>query len=186
LSNASWLALAIDHARTLNAHHYYRDSSHVYASPTTLKRLWWCIVIRDRLVALGMRRSLQIPPALFDPFSWAPLQLEDFEDEIHASEVYDPDTKTQLCGILTSLCHLAVAMTMLLTTLYPDSGYKGVTTDHRLLLTRAGDIKARLNYWEENNMVLLSPQTADSNPAVKFYQQLIFLYCEYEPSFPLP
>jgi hypothetical protein len=123
-----------------------------------------------------MRRSLQILPYDFDASSHTPPTIEDFYDEIYTSEVYNPETKTMLTSIFASQCHLAVAITMLLVTLFAASG---PTEDPGFLLLRANDLKARLVYWKESQVVQVSPQASQSHPSVAFYHQLTSLYYEY-------
>lgn len=71
-----WLGVAISLARTIGLN---RDTS---SSPLTVKkqkewkRIWWCCYMRDRLVALGMRRPIRIRD---DDFDVATLQVSDFE-----------------------------------------------------------------------------------------------------------
>ncbi|KAH8706023.1 hypothetical protein BGW36DRAFT_457350 [Talaromyces proteolyticus] len=172
LSNTTWLALAIQHARRANAHLYYR---YTQARQTELKRLWWSVLIRDRIIAIGMRRPIQVLPFHFDPYSREPLQLKDLEAEIDVSEVYNKETKVMLCKILTSLCNLVTALTMLITTIYPPSGIEDLDTDIGMKLLQADDIKSRLRYWESNHMVHLS-FSQNHHSSVRFYSQLTTLY----------
>lgn len=179
LSNTTWLAVAIQHARAINAHLYHRYLAKSKQTRFKLKRIWWSLIIRDRVIALGMRRSLQILPSHFDLFSQPPLALEDLEDEIHASEVYDAHTKTILCKVLTSQCQLAVALTTLLMTVYPGAGLQDLQPDDDVTWRRVNDSMARLHHWEKQHMVQISHGTGEENPSIPFYQHLTALYYEY-------
>ncbi|KAM5373450.1 hypothetical protein ACJZ2D_006944 [Fusarium nematophilum] len=116
-TNSYWLGIAIHFAKMGGADQYQSNS----LSPEctiTLKRLWWCCILRDRIMTLGLGRSLQIKPTDFD-FSQPALLADDIEDEIHGSEVYDPATKRVLIRLIASLCELAVAMNDILILCYP-------------------------------------------------------------------
>jgi hypothetical protein len=169
--------VAIQHARAANAHLYYRYPDQGRDKRTDLKRIWWSVILRDRIIAIGMRRPIQVHPVHFDASSHDPLVLDDLEDEINESEVYDANTKRMLCTILTSQCRLATAVTMLITTIYPHSGVEDLQTDFCTKLKRTDDIKSRLQYWETHHMVRLLPDQ-DHYAAVDFYAQLTSLYYE--------
>jgi len=79
-----WLGVAISLARTIGLN---CDTS---ASPLSLgkqklwKRIWWCCYIRDRLVAIGMRRPIRIQEEEFDvPM----LEVSDFDTQPLGAEL---------------------------------------------------------------------------------------------------
>ncbi|KAF5254108.1 hypothetical protein FANTH_990 [Fusarium anthophilum] len=56
--NSVWLTRAIKHAESVGA----SQVEHVNGPDTgSLKRLWWCCILRDRSISLGQRRCVQIP-----------------------------------------------------------------------------------------------------------------------------
>ncbi|KAL0934747.1 fungal specific transcription factor domain-containing protein [Colletotrichum truncatum] len=117
-SNTAWLSIAIQNARTVEAHHYATRT----APPkkrNLLKRLWWCCIIRDRIVGLGMRRGLQITRNHFDFDSNGILSYSDLADEIERSRVYNPGTKRCLAEILEQLVELCVVLTDILILVFP-------------------------------------------------------------------
>lgn len=136
-SNSTWINVAIQHARVAEAHRYSsfgsttpvpNDGGGGTRTPPSatqvkrqnvLKRLWWCCVIRDRIFALCMRRSLQITPAHFDLDANTPLGSADLADEIDKSRVYDADTKRALMDIMSQLFDLCVLLTDILLLVYP-------------------------------------------------------------------
>ncbi|CAI7641898.1 unnamed protein product [Penicillium pancosmium] len=178
LSNTKWLAVAIQHAWAANAHLYHRFPIQAKQKRTKLKRILWSLIVRDRLIALGMRRPLQIPPSHFDPSSHLPLVLDDLEDEIHASEVYDAHTKIILCKMLTSQCQLAVTLTTLLMTIYPGASLEDLKSDLDVMWRKFNDSKARLRHWEQHHMVQISHTNGDENSSISFYHHLTGLYYE--------
>ncbi|KAK1987549.1 fungal-specific transcription factor domain-containing protein [Colletotrichum cereale] len=117
-SNTAWLSIAIQNAKMVEAHHYATRT----APPkkrNLLKRLWWCCIIRDRIVALGLRRSLQITRSHFSFDSNEALGFSDLADELERSRVYNPGTKRCLAEILKQLVELCVVLTDILILVFP-------------------------------------------------------------------
>lgn len=117
-TNSYWLSTAVHFARSVNAHRYETldDDSD---EKLTLKRLWWCCIVRDRIMALSLRRPIQIRPSDFD-FDQPGLIEEDLKDEIRGSIVYDSSTKRIVLQLAASLCELAVTLNDVLTVCYPQ------------------------------------------------------------------
>lgn len=95
LTNSTWLGIAIQHACSINAHIYDSKMRKAIHRQSDLKRLWWSCVIRDRVIAIGLRRPIQITRDHFN-FSKETMLLSDLEEEIQWSDVYDPETKQHL------------------------------------------------------------------------------------------
>ncbi|CAH0037767.1 unnamed protein product [Clonostachys rhizophaga] len=124
--NTSWLSLAIQHAKSAEAHHY--ASMPVFSAEThplqhrkqnILKRVWWCCVIRDRTLGLLMRRPIQITREHFD-FETSPvLGFPDLVGEFGRSQVYSSDTKRWLAEILVQLVELYVVLTDIIVLVFP-------------------------------------------------------------------
>ncbi|PTB62707.1 N-terminal binuclear Zn cluster-containing/DNA binding domain-containing protein [Trichoderma citrinoviride] len=112
--NSQWLSKAIGHAKSLRAHHLTSNTGRDKLPdipPRTrisLRRLWWCCYIRDRIIALGLRRTLRIPE------KYPTLDIEDFEDEIHRSRVYKAESKRCFFDIFMRISKLCVVVTDLL------------------------------------------------------------------------
>ncbi|KAK3071754.1 hypothetical protein LTR53_008082 [Teratosphaeriaceae sp. CCFEE 6253] len=75
-----WMGIAVSLSHTIGLHRNPEKSLSMDAPRRRLwKRIWWSTYMRDRLVALGMRRPTRIKDADFDvPM----LSLEDFEDDV--------------------------------------------------------------------------------------------------------
>ncbi|KAL2828848.1 fungal-specific transcription factor domain-containing protein [Aspergillus pseudoustus] len=119
-SNTTFLSTAIHAARASQAHlykalHHLTERQRLYK-----KRLWWCCVVRDRTIALGVRRPLQITPETFDPHHDR-LVEEDLECEMQRSRVYDTDIKQCLIKVFLVQCDLAVALTSTIMTVFPPN-----------------------------------------------------------------
>lgn len=86
-----------------------------------LKRLWWCIVLRDRILSLSYRTCIQVTRAQFDfdAEAHAPLSFADLASEIERSRVYNSGTKKSLIEMLAHHIQLMVALTDLLVLVWP-------------------------------------------------------------------
>jgi hypothetical protein len=51
---------AIQHARAVNADRHCQHRHLPFTVKLELKRLWWSCIIRDRVLALGLRQSIHI------------------------------------------------------------------------------------------------------------------------------
>ncbi|CAK7237965.1 hypothetical protein SBRCBS47491_010224 [Sporothrix bragantina] len=116
--NSVWLNIAVQQARLAEAHLYASLSRH-NRHTNKLKRLWWCCIIRDRLLSLGVRRSIQIPRTQFDIDHHPPLNVGDLADEIAYSRVYNLETKKCLVAIVARVAELSVVLTDVLMLAYP-------------------------------------------------------------------
>ncbi|KAK7421685.1 hypothetical protein QQZ08_009859 [Neonectria magnoliae] len=124
--NTSWLSLAIQHAKSAEAHHYaampvFSAATHPmqHRKQNILKKIWWCCVIRDRTLGLLMRRPIQITKAHFDFDSNPVLGFSDIESEFERSRVYNPGTKKTLAEILAQVVELYVVLTDILILVFP-------------------------------------------------------------------
>lgn len=166
--NTSWLSLAIQHAKSAEAHHYAAISQF---SPTThplqhrkqniLKRVWWGCIIRDRCLGLLMRRPLQITKSHFDFDSNPSFDLSDLASEFGASRVYDDDTKRCLAEVLVQIIELYVAITDTLLLVFPLDDTPGwgrrMTPDDA---GRVSECKKALRRWYKDT-TLRFPMASD-------------------------
>lgn len=124
--NTAWLSLAIQHARSAEAHHYaampvFSASTHPLQrrKQNILKRLWWCCIIRDRMLGLLMRRPINITRAHFDFDANPMLGYSDLANEFDRSKVYNAGTKKCLGEVLAQLIELCVVLTDILMMVFP-------------------------------------------------------------------
>lgn len=181
-NNSSWLSVGIQHARAENCHLYYCTPDIGARQRSQKKRLWWCCIIRDRVIALGMRRHVQITMDHFD-FDQETVVEDDFALEIEHSEVYSADKKRLLVREFVIQCQLAVAMTPSLLVIYPVNGqiFPTVSTESDLLKRQAQveECIKDLDKWEEkakDQSKLDGNNFLGSCEAVIVYQDLTDLY----------
>ncbi|SCO56719.1 related to cutinase transcription factor 1 beta [Fusarium fujikuroi] len=114
-TNSILLATAIQYAQGVEADQFHRRPDQDSDMTNRLKRLWWCCIVRDRILPLGVRRQLHITsinPALDH------LTEQDFAEEIQGSQVYSSQTKRSLVQLFISLCELAIPFTSVVQTVY--------------------------------------------------------------------
>ncbi|KAL5332602.1 fungal-specific transcription factor domain-containing protein [Aspergillus crustosus] len=119
-SNTSFLSTAIHAARASQACLYKTLPGLTTEQRRYKKRLWWCCVVRDRTIALGVRRPLQITPESFNPRE-DPLVEDDLESEMERSRVYDLDIKRCLIKLFLVHCDLSAALTSTVMTICPPN-----------------------------------------------------------------
>ncbi|KAF5962581.1 fungal specific transcription factor factor domain-containing protein [Fusarium bulbicola] len=90
------------------------DSNH-----STLRRLWWCCIIRDRILPLGLRRSIQITPDHFDLKKNMILGCIELEAEIGRSTLHCDDAKEGLSSIIKEVVKLSIVSTEVLLLAFP-------------------------------------------------------------------
>jgi hypothetical protein len=92
-----WMGVAISLAHTIGLHRNPSNSTMEPKKQRLWKRIWWSCFMRDRLVALGMRRPTRIKDEDFDvPM----LTLDDFEIETLSA---DNLTISQDCKMIRSI-----------------------------------------------------------------------------------
>ncbi|KAF9772795.1 hypothetical protein IL306_009480 [Fusarium sp. DS 682] len=117
-TNSIWLSTAIHLAQAAGADQFYTSLNQSLATVTELKRLWWCCIVRDRILPLGMRRQLHITSLDLDQAGYLPTE-KDFSREIEGSRVYGPQTKQTLVRLFITLCELTIPLTDVIKTVYP-------------------------------------------------------------------
>lgn len=110
-----WLGIAISISSTIGLNCNTESSTLLTTQKKRLwKRIWWCTYLRDRVIAMGMRRPIRIR----DEDSDVPmLQLEDFETDPLSPELCrmlgscstvrdrsKRETLARLCIALTDVC----------------------------------------------------------------------------------
>ncbi|KPM38667.1 hypothetical protein AK830_g7894 [Neonectria ditissima] len=164
-----WLGIATHYARDAGAHSYHSIlTNESPATPelkklsATLKRLWWCCIIRDRLMPLTSRKTIKITHANFN-FTGNPiLGVADLSDEFDKSSVYDPTTKRFLAEILAKLVELCVILTEVLTLTFPMYDDPSRAPSHLATEeSRIGDCRMALRRWYSTVLRIQSASDGD-------------------------
>lgn len=161
-ANSIWLREAIQHVREAEA------ETTTPTAENTLKRIWWCCIIRDRTMALCERRNVQILDDLASP-----LDYDDLSDENERSRVYTSDTKRSLHNIVILMTELCVLLTDILDLVYPADL---PMSDEASLknLARTEDCRKALRQWCSR-----AKRVPSSNGTI-MYTNLLWMYYQYE------
>ena len=175
-----WVTVAVQNAIFLGSH-LYRELPHHDPNRAMKKRLWWSVLLRDRIMPLGLRRHVQIDPQHFD-LDLDCIEESDLQDEIYNSQVYNPRTKRSLALILNHQCRLALVLTDVITTVYSPNSFSQprYSTEQEFLasLDRMQEIKSKLQAWKETAKVALNSSSCSdgAHESVTLYRDLTFIY----------
>ncbi|KAH6715892.1 hypothetical protein BKA61DRAFT_733726 [Leptodontidium sp. MPI-SDFR-AT-0119] len=180
MANSSWLRLAIQFANAANVAMYDQDSTISTEERLNRKRLWWCIILRDRILPLGVRRSIQITRENFD-FTTPRLSEKDLEREFESSCVYDAETKRDLARIFLAQLDLAVELTDALSYVYPANGFLSFDKlDYNDLMSMPKKIescKENLDSWHSRfNECVVPGAWSKKHKSVMLYSGLTSMY----------
>lgn len=178
--NTFWLGVAIHFSKEADAHRYHHLLNITTEKRNVLKKLWWCCILRDRILSLGVRRPLQITSEEFNFNEVALLSEEDFEKEIGHSKVYDASSKRSLVHLLLALCDLAVSLTDVIMTVYPSSGPPNSMSDQKAeqCLRRVEISMSCLNNWFEKATTNFPTPAGigDVHLSLILYTNLMYMY----------
>ncbi|KAF7555020.1 hypothetical protein G7Z17_g2515 [Cylindrodendrum hubeiense] len=138
--------------------------------------------MRDRILPLCCRRSIQITRADFNFEAFPSLSYEDFESEIHRSKVYNAETKRTLIRIIVQTSELCIVLTEVLLMAYPpdDAPCHGrLVLSEEVLKTK--DCKLALRRWNKQANCQFPPlHRAElakcQHESVTLYRDLMYMY----------
>lgn len=139
-------------------------------------------MLRDRIIALGVRRPLQITSDHFD-ISQDAVAEADFLEEVEQSQVYDAETKLLLANIFIVQCHFASAVTSTIMAIYPLNGVviPALPTPARIseLHIKMEESKKDLDKWMEtfkDRLTLSSNKSAALHNSVTIFTDVTSIY----------
>lgn len=167
-----WLSTAVHYAKAAGAHLY---SSNNTSARVSLKRLWWCCVLRDKIMVLALRQSPLFSQHNYDTESEG-LDFGDLAHEIHGSRVYDAHTKRLLIQLPMVLCELSMILSQIPLLLSSDTtrGFQ------RYLLSteRIASLLNSLDSWYEttHEKFRLSMSVSDAVIPINLFTNVVFTY----------
>ncbi|KAL2826241.1 fungal-specific transcription factor domain-containing protein [Aspergillus cavernicola] len=169
--NSVWLSIAVQHARSLGAHHFEAQGTASSSDWRELKRLWWVCLIRDRIIALGHRRPLQIVYDHWD-IEIELLSSSKVSEEMCQSEVYSAPFRHGLFSVFRSVFGLCVPLTQILQLAVPES------ENCSAALRQADIFSDSLQVWldETNGHLERFYQTVSSDEPVVLHDHLLQIY----------
>lgn len=117
VAHTHWLGIAIQHARRLYAFDLDTEEA-AEERACKIERLWWCCINRDRSIAVGLRRPLQVPASAVR--STPLLELDGtFGLDCSSSSLYTPSARRNLIRAFNRYCTFSVTISDALEILYP-------------------------------------------------------------------
>ncbi|KAB8271098.1 hypothetical protein BDV30DRAFT_250258 [Aspergillus minisclerotigenes] len=145
---------------------------------STIKRLWWSILLRDRWISLALRRRSQLTPKDFDADN-NPLEEADFGKEIQESKVYDVHAKQILFTALQQQCRLAIVITDMVTLIFSscDGSSMGLPSkEFPACMSRVMKTRNRLRQWETETRYALSTTPSEVLHSVMSFIKMTYVY----------
>ncbi|KAL4881626.1 hypothetical protein BJY04DRAFT_218070 [Aspergillus karnatakaensis] len=173
LCNTSWLSIAVQNAHTATTLVPISSSQNTYL-PSDLKRLWWCCVLRDRILGIGVRRQFLVTPQQFDVAREGFLTMDDVWDK--DSEYATAAIRHILYRVLLYQCQFAAILTRMVVWVKPLSDLVSLDTciEREKALSRY--IYRQLSVGEHQCRGLLEDQEARNSILVSFSIHLTILF----------
>ncbi|CVL07975.1 uncharacterized protein FMAN_09686 [Fusarium mangiferae] len=132
-----WLSISIHYAKSAGAHRHQENQD--TREGTLLKRLWWCCILRDQILALALHQSPLVNRSALET-SCPALSVADFTHEIRTSRVYEHVDKQIIVRIAIVLCEFSDILgdILLLSPLVKERGF---------CRDEIGDHISRLDVW---------------------------------------
>lgn len=176
--NTWWLMAGVQHARVAQSHHYRSQKSQKSLDRAELKRLWWCCILRDRVLALCLRRPVQLTHENFN-FAIDKLTVAEILGEEKDDGVYERGLRRTLSNFTISMCDLCDILSDVLSFIFPFST-PTFTLPEQLprLLTRSEQLRQTVNTWYrgmEHYLALIGEQER-SNLSLILFSQILEIY----------
>ncbi|KAE8406689.1 hypothetical protein BDV37DRAFT_291834 [Aspergillus pseudonomiae] len=145
---------------------------------STIKRLWWSILLRDRWISLALRRRSQLTTKDFDAENNT-LEEGDFTEEIQESKVYDVQTKRILFKVLQQQCRLAVVLTDMNSFIFSSWESSGMGLPSKEFPTCMGNVlktRNRLRQWDTESRYSLSSTLSNVLHSVTSFIKMTYVY----------
>ncbi|CVL06384.1 uncharacterized protein FMAN_03716 [Fusarium mangiferae] len=128
--NSIWLSRAISHAKALGADKCADVSKAVGQASiqqrlhdNRLRRIWWCCIIRDRIISLCLHRHLQISRDHLDNHATTTISYDTLSGEKYRSHVYHVDTESSLITLMLTMTDLCLCISDILTVVHPAKDF---------------------------------------------------------------
>ncbi|KAH6697413.1 hypothetical protein F5X68DRAFT_226788 [Plectosphaerella plurivora] len=175
--NTMWLMIATENAKKAKADRYAESADAPMADPakgSQLRRLWWCCIIRDRILPLGLRRSPQITSAHFDLEKNMETGYKDLQAEILRSKMHSEATLKTLAIIIERVVKLSVILTDVLLLAFP---LKGAAHPDEIPQSQMKRCKAALLSWYETTPREIGDKSiAMRDPAAALHHAVMHIY----------
>ena len=181
LISTYWLDTAIHFARKAGADRTRDAAPFTSRIGQIRKRLWWCCILRDSIMSLGLRRRLSITPSEEVDYVQCALTEDDFNHEIWKSHVCKPDEKQVLVRLFVTLCKLGIILKDALELLYTpgDDSPLGKKPRTREDCEIAKSLMAELDLWCDATRAKVQVHASsyeDHQDSIKLLSNAIYIY----------
>lgn len=147
--NNYWVDRAFFHARAMRLQEFQTDCG---VSSSRRRIVWWCCLLRDRLVAMGLRRPYRLQEA---KSTWPVVDKSDFGLEVMFPKFISVDTKRAMIDSFIWLCKLSDIMRDL-SVFHESNRFDREWSDSHIdgaaimpELTKVSGFDSRLRSWED-------------------------------------
>jgi hypothetical protein len=179
-----WLSHAIQAAKQASPYTQGRTSTLSSEVERSLyNRLWCSLLLRDRILCLGLRRRPQVLSFEMNMMDSIPEET-DFETEINGSRVYNPVDRRILFVAFRELCQFAIMLADALSLVYGhDCLSLPILTvqDFYSRLELTNSTQTLLELWKTSSEILSVNYEQTCGPVLRF-QHLATLYYQYARS----
>lgn len=178
--NTFWLSVAIQSARKAGAHRHDQDLTLTVGQKNMRKRFWRCCLFRDNILALGVRRPLQIHPEQIDTNAVRLTRNNSSDEEVENSGVYDSRTQHLLQKLWDAQCQLVVELTDVMRILHPSDHSIPLNAAHKSdfnsVFSECSSYTSKLLIWFEKVQSWASELPVDTHPSVTLFTSLMYIY----------
>ncbi|GIZ46453.1 hypothetical protein CKM354_000957900 [Cercospora kikuchii] len=178
--NTYWVTNAIRFAKIVRADSYYRIKDPVRAR--LLKRIWWGVIFRDRILSLGLRRSTQVPLINDWETDKHILTVDDFQSELGSSLVHDTETQLRIFEMVGTTCRLMQCLTHASRILYTherlDDRLEFASRSLQALVTDIQRALGALRHWHDQAIRTFPFPISldDAHETICVYANMMFSY----------
>lgn len=172
-----WLDIALHHARIIGAHKQDRELDPTAPDTLCKKRLWWCIVLRDMVLSIGLHIPARINRMHFN--------MDDspaIYDSIPSSLDFSTQNKYALNQIFGLQCRLAIITSEITTLSYGPTAEilaeEAPVTEFQQLLVDINRCKIDLDCWRNDAISVIALRSTDNQslPEVAAFRHVVFIH----------
>ena len=174
-----WLDIALHHARLIGAHNGDRELNLKAPDALCKKRLWWCILIRDMVLSIGLRIPAKINRIYFN---LNPPAMDDLKDytKLSSSRGFSARIKHALSQIFGLQCRLAIIASEISALAYgPTAEIQAEElsmTEFQQIISDLNRCKADLDCWMNDASPVIAFQSAENrSPALTAFGHVVFI-----------
>ena len=176
--NNYWTDRAFYHARAIRLWDRQGESE---ATPSRCRLIWWCCLLRDRLISIALRRPYRIHEA---QSTWPIISEADFGLEVMFPKFTNVKTKRTLVDSFIWLCKLSDIMRDI-AVFHERTRFDREWTDGRIdratLILEANQVQqfdSQLKNWKEEYLKANGEYVRSLRPGTSKFPNYVLIICE--------